>query len=288
MSNNDTHVVTTPNKKLAPLDGLRVAMSTGEFAKTFNNYFNGDKQGLLKFQTSAIEYVRKTPKLLECDKLSLLTALANVAYFRFMPSSASGEAYLIPYGKEAKFQIGYQGLLTLVNRTGQVSTIRGNIVYKNDIFEYEEGLEARLVHKPAVFGTDRGEEIGVYTVATMKDGNKSFMVMSKSDVMKVKNLSKAKNSPDSPWNSDKDPFFWMWKKSCLIQHTKLLPKSAEIDRALELEYDGSGFDKPNLDAGGAATVKADHSQVIHDMPSKPSNPAAEDMPPDMGPDININ
>ena len=59
--------------------------------------------------------------------------------------------------------------------------------------------------------------------------------MSKDDIMVIKNLSKAKNSPDSPWNSDKDPFNWMWLKTCLIQHSKFLPKTQELIKAIEID-----------------------------------------------------
>lgn len=256
MSDN-THVTTKPNAKPpTAIEALKQRMA-GDYLKQITNYYAGDKDEALRFMTAAIEYVRRVPKLLECDPMSLMTAMVQSAQFRFMPSGVSGEAYIIPYGREAKFQMGYQGIVTLLFRSGKVTGITANIIYKNDVFDYQEGLDAVLIHKPS-FGVEKGEPIGVYTVAQMVGGAKTFKVMDENAIMAIKNLSKAKGSKESPWNSDKDPELWMWKKTCLIQHSKTLPKTQELVRALEADYKGEGMDKGNIDAGGPAVGKTFH------------------------------
>jgi len=254
-----THIATTPNKKPATLIEQLKKDMTGELMTQVKNYYAGNKEEAMRFMTSAVEYVRRTPKLLQCDKPSLMMAFLQSAQFRFLPSGVSGEAYVIPYGNQAKFQIGYQGVITLLYRTEKVSTINAQIIYQNDTFEYEEGLEPKLIHKPALFGKPKGEAIGVYAVATMKDGHRIFKVMDKEAVMAIKNLSKAKNVADSPWNSDKDPEKWMWKKSCLLQLSKLLPKTPDLQKAIEKDMDGEGMDKGDLDAGGPAVGASYHN-----------------------------
>lgn len=224
-------------------------------------YFAGNKEEAKRFITASYEYVRRVPKLLECDRESLNMSLLQVAYFRFMPSSVSGEAYIIPYGREAKFQLGYQGIVSLLYRTGKISAITSNIIYKNDVFEYEEGIQAKLVHKPALFGSPKGEAIGVYTIAHLSDGNKTFKVLDKEGVMAIRELSKAKDAKDSPWNSDKDPELWMWRKTCLIQHAKLLPRSQELQKAIEEDFKGEGLAKHKLDAAGPAVGQVSHKPV---------------------------
>jgi len=259
-----THAVTTPNKRpAAPIEVLRKQMDA-EFTTTVMNYYRGKEDEALRFKTAAVDYVRKVPKLLECERISLLSAFVQAAQFRFMPSGVSGEAYIIPYGNEAKFQLGYQGIVTLLYRTEKVVGITSNIIYKNDVFEYQEGLDAVLIHKPAMFGQEKGEAIGVYTIAHMKGGAKTFKVMDRESIMGIKALSKAKGSKESPWNSDKDPELWMWKKTCLIQHSKLLPKTQELQRAIEADYEGEGMERARLDAGGPAVGKAFHTPVEGD------------------------
>jgi recombination protein RecT len=256
--NKKTHEVTTPNKR--PPTDIEILRGNleGEFKTTVINYFRGNEQEALSFKTACVDYVRRIPKLLECDRISLLSALVQVAQFRFMPSGVSGEAYIIPYGKEAKFQLGYQGIVTLLYRTEKIVGITSNIVYKNDDFDFQEGVDAHLIHKPA-FGKPKGEPIGVYTIAEMKGGSKTFKVMDKESIMGIKALSKAKESKESPWNSEKDPEMWMWKKTCLIQHSKLLPKTKELIQAIEADYAGEGMEKPQLDAGGIAVARSSHT-----------------------------
>lgn len=253
-----THATTMPNKpKPTAIEVLRKDMA-GQYLTQIQNYFGGNKEEALRFMTSAVDYVRRVPKLLETDRQSLLLALVQVAQYKFLPSGVSGEAYIIPYKSEAKFQMGYQGYLTLVYRTKKVTAIRANIIHENDVFEYEEGLEATLVHKPAGLKNPKGAAIGVYAVAEMVGGGRVFKVMSKDDVMAIKNLSKAKAAKESPWNSDKDPELWMWKKTCLLQLVKVLPKTPELVTAIEQDYEGEGANIPRLDAGGPATGKAAH------------------------------
>lgn len=263
-----THAVVPSKRPPTEIELVRKQMD-GEFLVTVENYFRGNKDEALAFKTAAVDYIRKTPKLLECDRVSLLSAFVQVAQFKFMPSGVMGEAYVIPYGREAKFQIGYQGLVTLLYRTPQVKAITANIVYENDEFTYEEGLDPKLYHKPAPFGKDKGKALGVYTVVQLEGGARTFKVMSESDVMQIKALSKAKATADSPWNSDKDPFKGMWKKTCLIQHAKFLPKTAEFQKAVEKDMDGEGMEKSPYDAGGPAVGKAYHTTAtpVDDEPT---------------------
>jgi recombination protein RecT len=250
----DSHAVVT--RPQTPIESLKQVMA-GDPMKTVVSYYSGDKEKAQRFMAAAIEYVRRVPKLLECDRTSLVMAFVQSAQFNFLPSGVGGEAYVIPYGKDAKFQIGYQGYVTLFYRAG-VKSVKALIIYENDKWEYAEGLDTTLVHVPTAFGKPKGDPIGVYAVAVTPNGGRVFKVMSKDEVMAIKDLSKAKNTKDSPWNSDKDPELWMWKKTCLIQLSKLLPKSAELIQAVAVDYEGEGIDRPNLDAGGAAVGSSFH------------------------------
>lgn len=254
-----THVATKPNTRPAtPLDQVKVLMGTKEYMKEITNYFRGNREEAMAFLTSSIEYVRKVPKLLQCDRQSLLSALVISAQFRLMPSGVMGEAYIVPYGTEAKFQLGYQGIVSLIWRTDKIKGIKAKIVYENEQFDYEEGLTTTLIHKPMLNKSKRGEAIAVYAVADTTMGGRVFQVMGKDDIMAIKEMSKAKDKAESPWNS-KDPELWMWKKTCLIQLCKLLPKTKDLRAAIEKDYEGEGLNKPTLDAGGIAVGAAAHT-----------------------------
>lgn len=267
-----THLATVQQRPLTPIETVKQDLYKD--INKFAVYFNGNKEDADRFALASYEYVRRVPKLLTVGRESLLMAFVQAAQFRFLPAGVNGEAYIIPYGNEAKFQLGYQGIVTLLYRAG-VLAITSNIVYANDTFEYEEGLEAKLVHKPTPFGKDKGEAVGVYTVAQLPGGAKTFKVMDKAAVMGIKALSKAKDSKESPWNSNLDPEKWMWRKTCLLQHSKFLPKTPDLQRAMEVDFEGEGIDKPRIDPAGPAVGKSFHEPDKTLPPTAPAAAAAE-------------
>jgi recombination protein RecT len=174
----------------------------------------------------AINVIRTNPKLLECNLPSLMGGVMEAAKLGLEPGMM-GQCYLIPFNNkraqttEAQFIIGYRGLIDLVRRSGQVSTISAQTVYQNDVFTFEYGLEDKLVHKPVL--TDRGAPIAYYAIAKMKDGGYNFLVMSKQDIEKHRDsFSKAKNY--GPWVEHFDE---MAKKTVLRALIKYLPISIE-------------------------------------------------------------
>ena len=134
-----------------------------------------------RFTRMALSALNNTPKLKECSQISFLAAMMNAAQLGLEPNTPLGQAYLIPYknkGKlECQFQIGYKGMIDLVYRNEQVQMIQAQIVYENDYFEYELGLESRLIHRPAL--DNRGEMTLVYALFRLKNGGYGFEVMSR-------------------------------------------------------------------------------------------------------------
>lgn len=257
-----THTVSTPNKKPpTDLDVFKNQLAT-DYQKQVTNYFMGKKDEAMKFMSAVVNSVQKTPELLKCDKASLMQAFMTCAEYQLYPSNASGEAYVLPYAGKAQFQLGYQGVITLLYRNG-IDSINTNIVYSNDTFDYEEGLTPKLVHKPTF--KDRGESIAVYAVANINN-QKLFKVMGKDDVLKFKTFSKSAGSQYSPWNEKNDPELHMWRKTCIKQLAKILPKNNVIAKALEKDNnEDSNLPSANLDAAGIATAKALHTVPVNEL-----------------------
>lgn len=76
--------------------------------------------------------------------------------------------FIVPYKNndtgqmEATFQLGYKGLIDLAHRSGELKSVQAHMVYANDEFEYQLGLEPALKHIPSM--GDRGEKRCVYAV----------------------------------------------------------------------------------------------------------------------------
>lgn len=185
-----------------------------------------------RFTRMALSALNTNKQLLECTKMSFIAALMNAAQLGLEPNTPLGQAYLIPYknkGKvECKFIVGYKGLLDLVYRNENVQTIQAQIVYENDIFEYELGLDARLYHKPVL--ENRGEMIAVYALYKLKNGGYGFEVLSKDDVVQhAERFSQGINSSYSPWKTD---FEAMAMKTAIKRVLKFAPLKTESLRAI--------------------------------------------------------
>jgi len=177
---------------------------------------------------------RKTPKLEQCTEKSIGAAVVTSAQLGLMVG-VNGAAYLIPYGKECTLIIGYQGLIDLCYRSGQVESVSADVVCENDDFSYEQGLEPKLKHIPNLKGS-RGEPYAVWAAARIKESSKpTYVVMNREEVLKVKNSSAGAKTSSSPWNGDFENE--MWKKTALRRLVKLLPKSVELAKAFQFEND---------------------------------------------------
>lgn len=90
------------------------------------------------------------------------------------------------------------------------------------------GRDERPIHEIDWFGDDRGDLIGVYAYAVMKDGATSkVVVLNRKRVMEIKAKSDSKHSEYSPWNTNEES---MWLKSAIRQLMKWVPTSAEYMR----------------------------------------------------------
>lgn len=190
----------------------------------------------------AMTTIRTTPALKDADVGSLLGAVMQAAQLGLEPG-LMGHCYLLPFNnknkgiKEVQFVIGYKGMIDLARRSGHIKSIYAHAVYSNDEFDYELGLESKLVHKPTM-NADKGEFVGAYAVAHFKDGGYQFEFMSKADIEKRKGRSKAANSKFSPWTSDYEE---MAKKTVVRHMWKYLPISVEVQQ--QVAYDeGTGKD----------------------------------------------
>lgn len=191
-----------------------------QFAQAMPRHLNPERLTRIALTT-----IRTTPALLNCNVPSLLAAVMQAAQLGLEPGLI-GHCYIIPYGKEATFIIGYKGMIDLARRSGQIVNIYAFCVYEKDVFEYELGLHPKLDHKPAK--GDRGKLEYVYAVAHFKDGGYQFEVMDVHEIEKRRGRSKA--SKNGPWVTDYEE---MAKKTVIRHMWKYLPISVEIMSAAE-------------------------------------------------------
>lgn len=188
-----------------------------------------------RFTRMAVSAMNNTPELAQCTPISVLAALMNAAQLGLEPNTPLGQAYLIPYKNkgtyECQFQIGYKGYIDLAYRNEQMQTIQAQVVYENDQFDYELGLEPKLLHRPAY--TDRGEMVFFYGLFRTVNGGYGFSVMAKPEMDAfAKKYSKAFASSYSPWKTSYED---MAKKTVIKQALKYAPIKTDLQKIVTLD-----------------------------------------------------
>ena len=188
------------------------------------------------FVRAALTTVKQTKGLMECEPSTVLGGImtASALGLEFGPLS---HCYLLPFDdrkagtKKAQFILGFKGMIDLAWRSGRLKSIEAHEVYAEDEFEFEYGLNPKLVHKPTLDGrAATSKPIAYYGVAHFKDGGYYFLVMPRAEIEAHRQRSKSKER--GPWVTDYDA---MARKTCIRAMAPFLPLTSEIERELALD-----------------------------------------------------
>lgn len=255
--------------------------------------------------------VYKTPKLAECNLMSLLGAMLSLASLGLEPNNALGHAYLIPFEKRTKNEqtgrwepsgydvqvvIGYKGLIDLARRSGSLVSVHADVVYENDEFTFEYGSHMDLRHVPR--GAREGREpIWSYCHVMLKDGQ-AFEVLPYADVLKIRDGSEgyksAKRMKDrakegesvkaydsNPWVAYEHE---MAAKTMIRRLSKRLPMTIEFATAVDLD---EASDRRRIDYGQVIDGTQYESTIDQvaaiaasdEVPMQPAEPAIREKDP---------
>lgn len=193
---------------------------------------------------STLLYLKPELTAPNVNRQSLLLALVRCAADGLMPDGREATITIFNEGeddqkrgddrrqKQAVYIPMYQGLIKQIRNSGELKEFGCHIVYANDFFKYTKGDEEKLEHEDAKGA--RGEPIKVYAVLKTKDGGIYRAVLDVDDIKDIQSRSQMGKKNKGPWKTD-----WkeMWKKSAIRRISKHAPKSAELDRYLEIVRD---------------------------------------------------
>lgn len=185
-------------------------------------------------------------KLERADFATVIEALRESAALGLMPIGSTGEGYLVPRKNSAKsraagadvydftFLPGWRGLLKLTLRSGKVASVDAEVVYENDVFEYEKGSNPWLRHVRKL--GERGNVVATYAVAYLKDGPPIFEIMDEAEMEMIRRSSTSRDYDTGaligPWIDWPDE---MRRKSALRRLDKRLPLDHLAERAMQYE-----------------------------------------------------
>jgi len=248
-----TELSQAPKRILTIRDQIESPKFRDEIAKALPKHLTPDR-----FIRVAVSALTRTPKLKECEPVSLFGAMLTLSQLGIEPDGR--RAHLIPFENrrrgcvECQLIIDYKGLAEMAMRSGVVSYLHADVVCDADIFE--ENMGEIVAHK-IDRRKPRGEVYAAYAICKFKDGTAKAEVMSSEEIEAIRKRSKAGNS--GPWITDWNE---MAKKTVFRRLSKWLPLSPEFRDAVEAD------DEP-----------ASHIEV---RPAKVVSPVDDDVPFNFG------
>jgi recombination protein RecT len=175
-----------------------------------------------KFTRVAMTAIQNNPDLANADRNSLFGSIVRLAQDGLLPDGR--EAAIVLFLGKAQAMPMIAGILKKIRQSGDVSYVSAQIVYANDRFKWSLGFDEAIEHEPAPLDQEPGEPVAAYAVAVLKDGSRLLEVMRKSEIEKVRNVSRSKSN--GPWVQ-----WWgeMARKTVMRRLSKRLPMSTDVE-----------------------------------------------------------
>lgn len=195
--------------------------------------------------------IRLNPKLYECSAESLLAALLLSAQVGLDPGPL-GHVYLVPYGSECSWILGYTGMVELARRSGRVAGLVSELVWNCDEYRSpwrdEKGLHYRHVPGPL---DERTERVAVLVTWREMPGRVPMAVeCPPSRIDRARKASRAAAKSTGPWVTDEDA---MWRKTGIRFARPFLPLGVDAAQAFAADY--ARAVAVEVDADGAAQAQ---------------------------------
>lgn len=154
-----------------------------------------------RFTRVTLTAVQQNPEVITADRQSLYNSVIRCAQDGLLPDGR--EAALVVFNQKGEKKVQYMPMVGGLRKVSAKHgiTLNAFVVYANDEFDYELGEAPHVHHKPPRLDQERGEPIGAYATATDRDGRLICPpeVMSRGEIEKVRNVSRAKDSQYGPW-----------------------------------------------------------------------------------------
>lgn len=207
----------------------------------------------------ALTALRTTKDLLSCTPESFLACIMQASQLGLEVNTPLGHAYLIPRKNrrqgttECTLIIGYQGLIDLARRSGQVRGLWAFPVYEGDAFKVSYGLKPNVEHEPKFDGPRNKDTLKyVYAAAKLADNEDPvFVILTKSEIEGYRKRGASGDGVSTPWDSDYEA---MSLKTAVRRLYRWLPKSSEMARAAEVDE--------GLELGKASTFDPEVEEAL--------------------------
>ncbi len=193
--------------------------------------------------------MQTNPKLAACTPESLVMAVAKCVAWDL---PIGEKVHLVPFSVKVKVTVNgrevdkwedraqairdYKGDIDLVVRAGAARYVDAQNVYKNELFQYEQGTQPFIRHQPIMDRAARGALIGSYAVAKINAHDIKIVVLSRDEIDDVR-MKHSKQWKEHWVDGRKVPYTleelpWYGPKTCVHRVTKMLPTSPKLAQVL--------------------------------------------------------
>ncbi|WBS00250.1 recombinase RecT [Pseudoduganella sp. SL102] len=218
----------------------QVATSPAKSLSTFLDKYKGQIANALPKHITPDRMVRLTmtafsqnAALQKCDLHSIFGSVVVAAQLG-LEIGVGGQGYLVPYGNKATFVPGWQGLVDLVSRAGR-ATVWTGAVYRGDEFDWALGDRPFIKHRPGAGGDTWKDITHVYAVGRV-NGSEYPVIEVWTMERVVKHLNKFNKVGSRHYALEKSGqnMEMYARKVVLLQVLKYMPKSIEVQRAVDV------------------------------------------------------
>jgi recombination protein RecT len=234
----------------------------------------------------------------ESYKLSIMApekvakAVLNCAQIGLSLDPLFGQAFLeARYSRKARcyncrLGIGYRGHIALILRTGLVTAVVARIIYENDAYDIDMGVD-KISHKPLLVG-DRGAPIAGYARADFPNGRSIYELLTRKDLDEIRAMAASRDEEgdgggQQRGGQQKGPWYtWpdeMDKKSCINRLRKYLPVSTEMQLAATFDAEEYEDDTAPAQNGGTQNGNGQAQAAPVEAPTQPATQTQRADPP---------
>lgn len=200
--------------------------------------------------------------LQKCDMNSIFASVVIAAQLG-LEIGVGGQGYLVPYAGKATFVPGWQGLVDLVSRAGR-ATVWTGAVYAGDQFDWALGDNPFVKHQPNGDGDHWKQITHVYAIGRVNGSQYPVIEVWTMDRV-IRHLNKYNKVSTSHYalTNDGQNMEMYARKVVLLQVLKYMPKSIEVQKAVEASH--------AIDTGKNFTIDGDMVLVQDEQEDQPQH-----------------
>lgn len=209
------------------MSNLKEYINKPDVQNKFIQLLGNDEKKAINFQTSLLQVVNGNENLQKCSSNSIVNAAAMAAVLDLPINNNFGEAYIVPYGRKAQFQIGYKGFIQLAIRSGEYKTINTAKIFDGQFNGNPlDGYNFDFSVPP------QGNPIGYAAKIILNNGFEKLFYMSRKECEDHgKKFSKTYGQNFSIWTKDFDGMALKTVLKLLLD--KYGPKSLTMQKAIQ-------------------------------------------------------